>query len=87
MPGPGAKPKNFKKTLSQLMQYCKVFLPMIIIALVLAMAGAIFNIVGPELLSEITDLITEGLMTNVDIDAVVNVAANRASAASLGEAP
>lgn len=84
MPGPGAKPKNFKKTISQLMQYCKVFLPMIIIALVLAMAGAIFNIVGPELLSEITDLITEGLMTSVDINAVVNVAAILAFLYGLG---
>lgn len=72
--GPGGKTKDFKKTIRQLISYCKVYLPAIIIALILAMAGAVFNIIGPDLLSEITDLITEGMMTSIDLDAVVNVA-------------
>ena len=38
------------------------------------MLGSVFNIVGPELLSQITDFITEGLMTSIDLDAVVNIA-------------
>ena len=73
MPG-GGKAKDFNKTLKQLIAYCRAYLPIIIIALVLAAAGAIFNIVGPELLSQITDLITEGFMTEIDLDAVVDVA-------------
>jgi ATP-binding cassette, subfamily B, multidrug efflux pump len=72
--GPGGKTKDFKKTIRQLITYCKVYLPAIIIALILAMAGAVFNIIGPDLLSEITDLITEGMMASIDLDAVVNVA-------------
>ncbi len=71
---PGAKAKDFKKTAKQLISYCKTYLPLIVIALILAMAGSVFNIAGPELLSQITDLITEGLMTTIDLDAVVNVA-------------
>ncbi|MFD2443846.1 ABC transporter ATP-binding protein [Bacillus sp. CGMCC 1.16607] len=74
MGAPDAKAKNLKKTFKQLIVYCKVYLPMIIVALVLAMAGAVFNIFGPELLSQITDLITEGLMTTIDLDAVVDIA-------------
>ncbi|WP_132004898.1 ABC transporter ATP-binding protein [Mesobacillus foraminis] len=70
---PGAKAKDFKKTAKQLISYCKTYLPLIVIALILAMAGSVFNIAGPELLSQITDLITEGLMTSIDLDAVVNV--------------
>ncbi|MFS0634860.1 ABC transporter ATP-binding protein [Mesobacillus foraminis] len=70
---PGAKAKDFKKTAKQLVSYCKTYLPLIVIALILAMAGSVFNIAGPELLSQITDLITEGLMTGIDLDAVVNV--------------
>ncbi len=81
---PGAKAKDFKKTIKQLVSYCKVYLPIIIIALVLAMAGAIFNIIGPEMLSKITDLITEGLMTSIDLDAVVNVASILAFLYGLG---
>ncbi|WP_419888425.1 ABC transporter ATP-binding protein [Neobacillus niacini] len=82
--GPVAKPKDFKKTFRQLISYCKVFLPLIIIALLLAMAGAIFNIIGPEFLNQITDLITEGMMTSIDLDAVVNVAAILAFLYGLG---
>lgn len=73
--GHGAKAKDVKKTLRQLVSYCRVFVPMIISALILAMAGSIFNIIGPEFLSDITDLITKGLMTSIDLDAVVDVAA------------
>ncbi|WHY03488.1 ABC transporter ATP-binding protein [Neobacillus sp. DY30] len=82
--GPVAKPKDFKKTFRQLISYCKVFLPLIIIALLLAMAGAIFNIIGPEFLNQITDLITEGMMTSIDLDAVVNVGAILAFLYGLG---
>ncbi|MEH7013008.1 ABC transporter ATP-binding protein [Neobacillus niacini] len=71
--GRGEKPKDFKNTMRQLISYCKVYLPIIIIALILAMAGAVFNIIGPDLLSDITDLITEGMMTSIDLDAVVNI--------------
>jgi ATP-binding cassette, subfamily B, multidrug efflux pump len=81
---PGEKPKDFKKTFRQLIAYCKAFLPLIIIALILAMAGAIFNIIGPEFLNQITDLITEGMMTTIDLDAVVNVAAILAFLYGLG---
>jgi ATP-binding cassette, subfamily B, multidrug efflux pump len=42
--------------------------------LILAMAGSVFNIIGPDILSKITDLITEGMMKSIDLDAVVNVA-------------
>lgn len=84
MGSPGAKAKDFKKTIKQLVTYCKVYLPIILIALVLAMAGAIFNIIGPEMLSKITDLITEGLMTSINLNAVVNLASILAFLYGLG---
>lgn len=82
--GPGGKAKDIKKTIRQLISYCKVYLPGIIIALILAMAGSVFNIIGPDILSDITDLITEGMMTSIDLDAVVNVAAFLAFLYGLG---
>lgn len=63
-----------KTSLKQLISYCRAYIPIISVALVLAMLGSVFNIVGPELLSQITDFITEGLMTSIDLDAVVNIA-------------
>ncbi|WP_413362736.1 ABC transporter ATP-binding protein [Robertmurraya sp. 2P01SA] len=71
---PGAKPKNVKKAMKQLIGYCRKYLAFIIIALVLGMAGAIFNIVGPEILSQMTDLIGEGLMAEIDLDAIIRLA-------------
>jgi ATP-binding cassette, subfamily B, multidrug efflux pump len=82
--GPGAKAKDFNKTIKQLLSYCKAYIPFILIALVLAMAGAIFNIIGPEMLSQITDLITEGLMAEIDLDAVVRIGALLAFLYGLG---
>jgi ATP-binding cassette, subfamily B, multidrug efflux pump len=82
--GPGGKAKDFKKTIRQLISYCKLYLPAIIIALILAMAGAVFNIIGPDLLSKITDIITEGMMTSIDLDAVVNIASLLAFLYGLG---
>ncbi len=62
------------KSLKELASYSKAYFPAIIFALILAMAAAIFSIVGPNQLSKMTDLITEGLMGSIDMDAVVDVA-------------
>lgn len=82
--GRGEKPKDFKNTMRKLISYCKVYLPAMIIALILAMAGSVFNIIGPDILSDITDLITEGMMTSVDLDAVIDIASFLAILYGLG---
>lgn len=70
MMAPGEKPKNFKKPWGKLIAYCKPYLPAIIFALVLAVVGTIFTIIGPNKLSEITDLIMEGMAGEIDITAI-----------------
>ncbi|KOS60214.1 ABC transporter ATP-binding protein [Lysinibacillus agricola] len=70
MAAPGEKPKNFKKPWGKLIAYCKPYLPAIIFALVLATVGTIFTIIGPNMLSEITDLIMEGITGEIDITAI-----------------
>ncbi|MGE7887598.1 ABC transporter ATP-binding protein [Bacillus cereus] len=74
MVAPGEKPKNFKKPWGKLIAYCKPYLPTIIFALILAAVGTIFTIIGPNMLSEITDLITEGIAGKIDITAIGNIA-------------
>ncbi|MFU2028813.1 ABC transporter ATP-binding protein [Bacillus wiedmannii] len=74
MVAPGEKPKNFKKPWGKLIAYCKPYLPAIVFALVLAVVGTIFTIIGPDMLSEITDLITEGMAGKIDITAIGNIA-------------
>lgn len=71
---PGARPTNIKKAMQQLIGYCRKYLAIILLALILGMTGAIFNIVGPDFLSQMTDLIGEGLMAEMDLDAIVHLA-------------
>lgn len=80
MRGPGAgmaggeKAQNFRQSISQLLQFSRGYLPVIGISIFLAIAGSILNIIGPDYLSRITDLITDGLMTGIDITAVTSIA-------------
>jgi len=68
--GNGEKAKNFRGTWGKLIAYMKPYLPAIIIALLLAVAGTVFNLVGPNQLSKITDMITQGMSTGIDLAAI-----------------
>lgn len=69
----GEKPKDFKKTWGQLIRYCKKQLPYAIIALVFAIAGTIIALIGPKVLEKITDIISSGLMTGINLDKVTSL--------------
>ena len=67
---PGQKAKDFKGTWKRLIAYMDSYMPAIIIGLILAIAGTVFNIVGPGQLRIITDMITEGITTGIDLAAI-----------------
>lgn len=62
--------QSFKQAWGKLIAYCKPYLFAIIFALILAIFGTVFTIIGPEKLSDITDLIAEGMMSTMDIEAI-----------------
>ena len=64
---------NLKESLLKLFKYIKRYLPLIIPALVLAVISSVFSIIGPDKLSDITDEITKGLMTGIDLDKVKSI--------------
>ncbi len=64
---------KIKEPLIKLFNYIKKYLYLIIPALVLAIASAVFSIIGPNKLSDITDVITEGLMSSIDLDKVKDI--------------
>lgn len=70
--GPGEKPKEFRKTWSKLIAYCRPYLPVIVAALVMAAVGTALLIIGPDKLKELTDKITHGMLlpSGIDMDAV-----------------
>lgn len=73
MRGKGEKAKNFGATWAKLIAYCKPYLPAIIIAFLFACIGTIFNLIGPSKISELADIITAGIATEIDIDAIIKI--------------
>lgn len=69
----GDKSKNFTATWKTLINYCRSYWAVIIIAIICAILGTIFHLIGPDKISEMTDLITEGIMTGIDLDGVAEI--------------
>lgn len=59
---PGAKPKNFKATLSRLLGYLKPFRLRLVIVFLTAILSTLFAIVSPKVLGEATDVLLSGWM-------------------------
>ena len=83
MGGMVEKPKEFKKTWLRLIAYSKRYAPAVITALALAAIGTVMQIIGPDRLKEMANLIMKGLpsmvnglpaMGKVDLDAVKRIA-------------
>ncbi len=72
--GGGEKARDFRGSLTRLAGYCRKYLPAVAAALVLACAGSILNLVGPGRVAEMTRLMTQGLMTGIDVEAVTGIA-------------
>lgn len=70
---PKQKETNLKQSLLKLFNYIKRYLPLIIPALILAIISSIFSIIGPDKLSDITDEITKGLITEINLDKVKEI--------------
>lgn len=84
-PGPrhgppiGEKPKNFKEAMGKLVRSLKPFFVPILIALFFAMAGCLFNLFGPEYLSQLTNTISasfdiiQGTVQEMDYERVFSL--------------
>ena len=81
--GPVEKPQDFGGVMKKLMRFCKRYIPVIIIALILGAAGTVCQIVGPDKLKDMTNEITKGLpamvqgkpvLRAIDFDAVNRIA-------------
>ena len=62
-----------KGSLGKLFHYCRRYLPFIIVALIGAAIGTFLTLFGPDKLSEMTDLMTEGLFGSMDLDAIASI--------------
>lgn len=66
--------KDFKKAIATLLKNCKPYKTPIIIVMILSALASALGVYGPGRLKEITDTITEGIMTGIDLDKVTKIA-------------
>lgn len=70
---PAEKSKDFKGTWMKIIRYCKRYLAVIVVALICAVAGTILTILGPDKLSDLTKVITEGIAIGIDMERVKSI--------------
>jgi ATP-binding cassette subfamily B protein len=72
MPMMGEKPRDFKKSWSQLARYSGRYLPVFIVAVLCAVGGTVLTLIGPDMIKDVTGVILDGLFTKIDTDAVMD---------------
>lgn len=70
---PQEKSANFKETWAKLLTYCRRYWPPMILSFLFSAAGTVFTLIGPDKLSDMTDLIAEGIVSGIDIGAVARI--------------
>ena len=79
MRGPGMgrrsaeKSKDFKGTWMKIIRYCNRYMAVIVVALICAIGGTVLTILGPDKLSDLTKVITEGIVTGIDMDQIKHI--------------
>ena len=68
------KAKDFKKSIKSLIVYCRPYLVPIVVAIILAIVSSILSIIGPDKLRSITNTITEGILSGIDMDKIKSIA-------------
>ena len=80
--GPVEKPQNFGGAMKKLVRFCRRYIPVIVVSLILGASGTICQIIGPDKLKDMTNEITKGLpaivhgkpvMNSIDMDAVSHI--------------
>lgn len=69
----GEKAKDFKGAMGKLIAFCKPFSVAILIAVICDMLGVITRLIGPNKISDITNLIAEGLRGEIDLDGIISI--------------
>ena len=68
-----SKPKSFKASMKKLIGFCKSHLWLIIISMLLAAAGSVFQLIGPNKIQDLTSVIQAGLINGIDMGQVSNI--------------
>ena len=67
------KAKDFKGSIKKILLFNKEYILIIIVALFLSFLSSVLAIIGPDKLKEITNIITNGLMSYIDLKAIKKI--------------
>ena len=67
------KAKDFKGTWGKIIRYCKKYYGVLAVAIVCAVAGTVLTLIGPNKMSDLTDVLQKGLVGQIDMDAVAEI--------------
>lgn len=72
-PGRGAdeKPKNVKSSMLELLRSLKPWYKPIVISLIFSLVGTLLTIIAPDKLADLTNNISDGLQTGIDMDLII----------------
>lgn len=62
---PSEKPKNFSKSLKQILRYSGSYKYAFIVVILFAIAGTVFQVIGPKVMGRATTVLAEGLMHKI----------------------
>ena len=66
---------SFKKSMGKLLKYCKKQWPWLLVSMLFGAVAVVFQIIGPNKISELTNLITQGLFAGgVNLEEVTKIA-------------
>lgn len=69
----GEKANDAGRAMKELLGYIRGYVPVMVIALLLGAVSAVISVIGPGKISDITNLITDGLAGIIDIEAIVRI--------------
>ena len=62
---PSEKPKNFSKSMKQLVRYSGNYKYAFVVVILFAIAGTVFQVIGPKVMGRATTVLAEGLMHKI----------------------
>lgn len=62
---PSEKPKNFGKSLKQILRYSGSYKYAFVVVILFAIAGTVFQVIGPKVMGRATTVLAEGLMHKI----------------------
>ena len=67
------KKRDFKGTWMKILGFCKQYSAILVLSLIFAVGGTVLTLIGPDKISDLTNLIEQGFISGIDMAAVAKI--------------